>query len=64
LKDKKIHETLQYDVDFQSWIREVKDYSRLDEEEDMGKEDKLQKEANGDLKEGHRKMQKSKEASM
>ena len=55
-KDIQIHETLQYDVDSQSWIREVKDYSRLDEEEDMGKEDKLQKEANGDLEQGHRKM--------
>ena len=63
-KDKEIYETLQYDVYFQSWIREVKDYSRLDEEEDMGKEDKLQNDANGDLKEGHRKMQKSYEASM
>ena len=63
-KDKEIHETLQYDVYFQSWIREVKDYSRLDEEEDMGKEDKLQNDANGDLKEGNRKMQNSYEASM
>ena len=50
-KDVEIHEPLQYDVDSQSWIREVKDYSRLDEEED-----KFQKEVNGDLKQGHRKI--------
>ena len=63
-KDVEIHETLQYDVESQSWIHEVKDYSRGDEEGDKDKEDKdLQKEANEDLEQGNRKTQKSKEAS-
>ena len=70
-KDLEIHESLRCDFDSQSWIQEGKDYNRLDEKENMDKEDKVLRllqeedfeslEANGD--QGHRKMQKSEEAS-
>ena len=65
-----LHETLRYDFDSQSWIQEGKDFNRLDEKENMDKEDKVLRllqevdfetlEANGD--QSHRKMQKSEEA--